>query len=368
MNTMLSSTPLGTAVPPPRLRGTVAAALWQLLVDHGQARGLDLRAWCAPEPGGERQADVAAQGTALPRVSLARFLRLAQYVAHALQQPHLGLLLGQSVLPGTLGPYGYAVLSCNTARQSLERVQRYARLIVDVGETQLEHHADECMRTWRLGASAGRALAEQDARLLAELVMAAFVTLAHRVCHEPHLPLRWVSFRHAAPGDVQPYAEVFGCELRFGASAHAVAFDSAYLDQPLPEGHPQVRAAMDALCERLLRELNQPGEPPWLAPCRSAIVQALEYGVPDLPHVAQQLGLPAATLRSRLAEQGLSFRVLVDGLRHELAYSYLRDQTLGLAEVAYLLGFSEQSAFQRAFKRWSGLTPGQWRSAQAPSD
>ena len=94
---------------------------------------------------------------------------------------------------------------------------------------------------------------------------------------------------------------------------------------------------------------------------RSAVLESFKLGMPELVHVASAANMSEEELKKQLAKRGLSFRSFVDDLRHGLAMGYVRDPTLSLVDIAFLLGFSEQSAFQRAFKRWTGKPPGDYR-------
>ncbi len=110
-----------------------------------------------------------------------------------------------------------------------------------------------------------------------------------------------------------------------------------------------------------LQRLQTSAEPAWLQSCKGAIMNALRTGTPELEQIAPQLELSPRSLRRKLAEQGLSFRSLLDELRCELAKRYIEDPGLTLVEMAYLLGYSDQSTFQRAFRRWIGQAPARYR-------
>lgn len=291
------------------------------------------------------------------RIECRRFVRLCSLAAAQLHEPALGLHLGNAMRTAHLGPYGVALNNCETARATLHYMARYSRLMIDAGSSVLTESAGACTRYWYRNGSAE----DPENRFLAELVFAVFVTMSRWVGDDPQLAPRWVAFRHGAPADVAPYQAVFGCPVHFGAAENAVCFDGDALNLAIPYAHPQVRTAMDALCERMLHDLARSAEPRWLANCRAAILHAMESGQPDIAQVAGYMRLSPTTLRRQLKRHDLGFRQLVDDLRREMALEQLRNPSMSLVDVAFLLGFSEQSAFQRAFKRWTGLTPGDWR-------
>ena len=177
----------------------------------------------------------------------------------------------------------------------------------------------------------------------------------------------WVSFRHARPLDVRAYEDVFRCPLRFDAPETALGIDARYLDVRLPHANAQLRRIMDDLCAQLLKQLGDTVEPAWLAIARRTVLESFKDGVPEVNAVAKATGFTEAQLKGQLSQRGLSFRGFIDELRRSLALGYTRDPSLGLVDIAFLLGFSEQSAFQRAFKRWTGMTPGDYRRTSSPS-
>jgi len=291
------------------------------------------------------------------RMAFSDFTRLCDHAAEVLHDSSFGLHVGQSIKPGHLGPEGVALMSCTTVREMVERSTRYSTLVFDACRNEFVERGEECVRYWHSNLPDGAPLG----RLQDEMNMALWITLARWLTGRPDLALRWVSFRHARPSDVREHEALFRCAVQFGAPATALAFDARFLDLPLPQANVAVRRVMDALCERLLTEQGSISDPPWLASCRSAILRSFERGVPSLTAVASAVELGPAQLRAHLSKHGLTFRGLVDDLRRQLALGYVRDPAFRLVEIASLLGFSEQSAFQRAFKRWAGMTPGQYR-------
>jgi AraC-like DNA-binding protein len=170
-----------------------------------------------------------------------------------------------------------------------------------------------------------------------------------------------VEFAAALPADTAEHERVFGCPLRFAAERNALLIDRRDWHRA------PARPANDSLFEVLeqhaaLLLAGLPPASPLLAELREAVTAELRDGGATLARVGKRLGMSGRTLQRRLDEQQLDFRAVVDEVAAELAKAYLRDQALGLAEIAFLLGFADQSAFTRAFKRWTGVTPGRWRA------
>jgi AraC-like DNA-binding protein len=291
------------------------------------------------------------------RVPVDRFLRLHELIGDCVGVSHLGLELGARMQHRYLGAYGFTLLSCCTTRELLREFLRYSVLSNSSGRVSVENRGEHCVMSWRSFLTTGT----DGAISLDELVLASWKTMRQQFGCSNGAPPKWVSFRHAAPSDLTPYENLFRCEVRFDADEVALAFSSSDLDEPLPHGNPQVQAVMTSLCHRLRSRLGDPQDPAWLTDCRRVVIDAFRNGDADIANVSEVLGMSPGTLRQKLKQHGLSFRGFTDELRHGLALSYLDDSTLHLADVTHQLGFSEQSAFQRAFKRWTGKTPGEYR-------
>jgi AraC-like DNA-binding protein len=160
--------------------------------------------------------------------------------------------------------------------------------------------------------------------------------------------------------------------VRYGGAQLELAFRSEVAALPLstanPSLHNVVAAHAEAALSRLLREKTPEVDPSALiAEVRAAVVARLEAGDANLPDVAEAVGLSARTLQRRLSEAGTSLRELVDEARREAALQELERDDVSITEVAFLLGFSETSAFDRAFRRWTGKAPAEYRARRHSS-
>lgn len=346
--------PLTRTLAPTLASATVAAHLVRLVTDHAGSRGLSVERLMAQIGQSPQMLDDAEA-----RLPFLEFSRLCEAAAQKLGDPFFGLHAGEQVKPGHLGILGFALMSCATLGEALERSRRYSGVVVDVYRNELSLCDGECIRYWR-SRLGGRASVD---RLQDEMRMAVWVTLVRWGTGRSDFAPNWVAFQHAQPADVGEYARVFRCPVRYGAEDSALAFPQALLTLPLPQANAPARRALDALCERLVQRLGKRNEPAWVGAVRSAILASFERGGPELCDVARAVGMDAAELVDLLARCGLSLRSMVNELRRDLALAYVLDPGLSLADIAFLLGFSEQSAFQRAFKRWTGKTPGEYRNA-----
>jgi AraC-like DNA-binding protein len=197
-------------------------------------------------------------------------------------------------------------------------------------------------------------------RAYAEYCLAAFV-LHVRGTTGVAFPLRRVAFSHRSPPDVREHERVFGCPVRFEAEHNRLYVDRTAWDTPTSGAHPGVLAVLSEHADLLLSRL--PRGPDLIERTRRAIGGRLRGGDPSLESVARELGMSERSLQRHLREHGYTYNALADEVREATARLYLEQPDMALAEIGYLLGFADQSAFNRAFKRWTGCTPRQARVA-----
>ncbi len=268
----------------------------------------------------------------------------------------LGLVMGLLVQPRSYQVLGYAVLSSANLGEAIDRLIRYEKLVGKLGTTQLLREGERCRLQWHCPLSG------DWTRYIKEAAIAGWVTYARALLGGNVAPSQ-VCFDHAALVPLQRYDAVFHCPVQMNAGWCGVEFDAALLALPLHSADPGLRALMDAQAQQLLQDFEQTTN--LVSEVRAQIAQALPNGEPALETVAVRLQLSARALQHRLKQNGVTFKELVDSVRKALVLHYLRDPHTSLQDVAFLLGFSEQSAFSRAFRRWHGCAPQQFRRQQA---
>jgi AraC-like DNA-binding protein len=155
---------------------------------------------------------------------------------------------------------------------------------------------------------------------------------------------------------------VFGALPRFGAAANCASFDAALLRWPVPNADVSLYPVLQQHAEHLLKQRALP-EADIVAQVHAAVVRRLSQGQVRLASVAEELKLTPRTLQRKLSDAGASFQQVLDQARFALARNYLRQPGLSLVDIAFLLGYQEQSAFNHAFREWSGMNPGAWRDS-----
>lgn len=286
--------------------------------------------------------------------SLIPFDRVAVLFMQALQasgDPAFGLTVGSAVQPRSYQVLGYAILSCDTLGEAIDRLIRYEKLVGKLGVTRLHCQGDGCRLEWL------SPLQGPWSRYLQEAAVAGWITLARQLVAA--VPDFEVHFEHDCAADRQRYQEVLGAPVNFNSSFTGVAMASQALAIPMVGADAGLRAMMDRQAAVLLDEfasrLNLVNE------VRSEIVHILPDGEPGLETIARRLHLSERVLQSRLRDAGVSFSALIEDVRRSLATLYLQQASVALVDIAFLLGFSEQSAFSRAFRRWMGVSPQAWR-------
>lgn len=303
--------------------------------------------------------DLDPDGPWDPKVMLAdtAYYDLLERIAALTDVTDLPLRVGASMRLDEYGALGLAFKAATTLGASYARVERYARLWSSVVEYELRPDPQGMLLI--LHRSGARRL---GLRLSNEATLASSVSLARQVSPQPVTPLE-VRVRHAAPASVAAHADWFGCPVRFEAETDAILFSLETLAQPNILGDEGISRYLVSHLDAELAEI--PEEDTLVSQTKDAIAQALSEGAPKMADIARDLGLSARSFHRRLSEHGMSFQTLTEETRRELAEGLLREERHSLAEIAFLTGFSEQSAFTRAFKRWLGVTPATYRKGRA---
>ena len=258
----------------------------------------------------------------------------------------------------TCEDYGAVGLAWKTAPHlmtAFERLERYSRLFVgDVSQYQMEEMGE--FTRW----SMLRALPRERGMLLSnEATLVTFMSLCRQAMGPEFAPVS-VHYRHDAVGCPDAFEQYFQSPVEFGAEFDGYVFRTEDLMKPTRLADVGVWSFLDNEIERQLSDRE--GADSLEARVRAEISLALSDGLPPVSVISEKLGLSPRTLQRRLSDVGVSYQALVDQSRHMLAQKLLRETRYSLAEVAFLTGFSEQSAFNRAFRRWEGRPPGSFRT------
>ena len=282
---------------------------------------------------------------------------LARAIALRPERPAPELEIGAGVEARHIGVLGYLVLASDTLGEAMLAYQRYERLFYGVDLVEVVATGDDIGIRWARNAAP---LGQQGDGV----AIAALVSFLRRQVEDAP-PLRRVTFVGAAPSPAtaQAYREFFGCPVHFDDDFISVHFPRAYLAIRMPHADPGLRAILDRQASALLAALPESDD--FERALQQVLVRLLAEGDVTLPRVAGALNMSVRTLQRRLDSRRLTWQGLLDRTREKLARQYLADRSLALKDIALLLGFSEQSAFSRAFRRWTGETPARVRAGIA---
>ncbi|MEX6502118.1 AraC family transcriptional regulator [Pseudomonas zhanjiangensis] len=280
--------------------------------------------------------------------------RLWQRAVQLSGNPAIGLNMAKVVRPASFHVVGYALMSSRTLREGLTRLVRYQRIIAEGADLSFRPTADGYEL---ILAIHGDRL--PPARQSAEASLAYALAFCRWLTGKPIRPQR-VLLQGEPPADPEPFRQVFQAPLQFNAAHYALLFERTDMEMPLPTANESLAQLHDRFAGDYLARFS---ESRVTHQARQVLCRLLPQGEPKRETVAQALLLSQRTLQRRLQEEGTSYQQLLDDTRRELAEQYLAQPNLTLLEVSYLLGFADPSNFFRAFRRWFGMTPGEYRAA-----
>jgi AraC-like DNA-binding protein len=266
------------------------------------------------------------------------------------QDPLIGVRAGALMASGDAGVIDYVLDSASTVADALDVTSRYMRLVNDAVDCRLE--VDGSRVLFRMDARIATPPAAED------FMLASFFTSHAWLKRIPDLEF-W--FRHAAPHSLLEHRRTFGAtSCRFGAPCSGVTFSRIHLQQRLERADPNLHAITRRLADILLAEL--PPESALFSDRVRALV-ARELATPRLSTswVARRMRMSARTLARRLEAENTTFFALLDDARRDRAMRLMEDRGLTLTEIAFVLGFAHVASFHRAFRRWTGRTPADYR-------
>jgi AraC-like DNA-binding protein len=290
-------------------------------------------------------------------IPCAQFARLLDEAARATDDDCFGLHFGERFNPKDVGPVAYVMINSPTIEACFQNAGRY--LSVHNQAAQVSFGVDGRF------AYARHILVDpaiEAPRHHNEYSMAVALNMIRLMAGSGWVPLE-THFAHPDPGRHSEQARVFGGPVLFGRASNAFVIEREFLDRQVPAADQRLYPTLRRYLDEVLTEV--PREDDLLASVRRAVAESMRHGDPSLTKVGKQIAMGPRTLQRRLKDQGVEFKALVDDTRRLFALTYLRDPGQTLAEIAYLLGYSEVSAFNRAFRRWTGSTPSDYRRRAA---
>ncbi|MCE7981841.1 MAG: AraC family transcriptional regulator [Caldilinea sp. CFX5] len=266
---------------------------------------------------------------------------------------YLGIHLAEAAPIDSFGLHTYAVLSSPTLREAYCRACRYQRLIHTV--TNLRYYEQSTEGVLEHGLPGGSSIPRHPAEFLVTL----WVRFGRLILGDDFSPTL-VCFAHDSSQDTSEYDRVFQTTVQFHSGRTAIHLPNHLLDMPSTKADVGLTRVLDDYAMRLLA--GTPTNATFSEHVRLHLLDELNGGVPTADRMAQALHLSVRTLHRNLSQEGTTFRALLRQVRHEQATRHLANPQISIAEVAFLLGFTELSSFYRAFKGWTGVTPAEYRA------
>ena len=291
----------------------------------------------------------------MARIPVEQFDTLWNQVALRSGDAHFGLHLAEAADKLTTGSILASVMmNCATVESAMDKLARYHGLTTDFLRLYVHRQGDEASCTVE-PIDAGISLH----RHYSETVLVSLVLTLRRLTQDK---VRFIEarFTFPCPTNTAEHQRIFQCPLRFSQPCNELVIGSEALDWPIPLANAYILEQSERLAQAMLGSLYQPDT--WADRAAHQISQRLLRGEkPTLNAVARELAISPRHLQNKLKKENTTFQVLLDELRKQAALKYLNERTLSLCDIAFLLGFAEQSAFNHAFKRWTGTSPREYQ-------
>ena len=299
----------------------------------------------------------ALLGTAYARISLSKYMRIGCEAINLTGKPWLGLLLGQNAHVGSMGLSSYAAMTAPTLSEALSTTVHYESL----GTQNIRgdsHYFIDTEKGNPICQLFSLAPYNRFNYFAVDTVLSSWYNLAQWTTGESKL-LKQVEIEYEEPDYKEKLEAFFQCPVYFGSERNALTFLSKKGQLPCRFSNSSSHQHALILCERELAALS--GDNTFRDRIVEIIAPLLLGRPPTIENVAGKMGMASWTLRRKLKKEGATYQKLLDHTRKELAEAYISDSIHSFTEVAYILGFSSPAAFHRAFKRWMGLSPGEYR-------
>jgi AraC-like DNA-binding protein len=281
------------------------------------------------------------------------FAGVLEEAAQATADDCFGLHFGENYNPRNIGPLVYVVLNSPTIRAGIENFERYLHVYNEAAKWFFTWEGNRGYIRYLLTDLGIKSLRHSN-----EHGITIAVNTLRMMVGSEWAPME-VQFAHEAPEQTAEHLRVFHAPVSFGSKTNAIVIDRHFVEREVAAADQRLYQILKRYLDQVLSEM--PREDSLLASVRSATAETMRAGDLKLARVAKQMAMSARTLQRQLKERGVDFKQLTDETRRRFAVNYLKDRKNTLTEVAFLLGYSELSAFNRAFKRWTGSTPLDYR-------
>jgi AraC-like DNA-binding protein len=296
---------------------------------------------------------LAVSGARYPWMAMQRLWIAA---SEATGDPCFGLSVGRNIRPTTFHALGFSWIASHTLLESLQRLVRYARLLTTAPVTLSLSAEDD---SWILHNTIRQEGLPGANQIAIDAFVMAIITLCRQTSNEQFAPKAVYFCRHDRT-HADTYIQAFSAPVFFDAPNGQIVFDKVTLEAPLPGDNLELALANDRIAEDYIEALD----PSTVATAvRKLLIELLPTGDANQDAIARQMNRSLSTLQRQLSAERTNYKDIREHTRRDLAEQYVREGRYSLSQIAYLLGFSDQSNFSRAFRRWTGHSPGIYAKA-----
>lgn len=286
------------------------------------------------------------------RYPVEKMQQLWRLAVEASGDPCFGFVAGEQLQPAALHGLGFSWLASDTLRDALERLVRFSRLISTAANIQLESSRDGAELLLMPPADV-----KEFVHTALDAGLAGFMHMC-RITAGDNINPSQVMLNRSKPNCANKIEAFFRCPVKYNADCYALCFSKQLLDTPLINANPELARINDQAVIDYLARFDRDSI---TMQVRSSIIERLHDGTPNQETIADSLHVSLRSLQRMLNREDTNYKTLLESTRQELALHYIRETHRSLGEITYLLGFSEPSNFTRAFKRWTGKTPAEYR-------
>jgi len=286
------------------------------------------------------------------RVPLTTYYQLWEEAERLTQDPAIGLHIGQKSYADLMGLVGNILVHSDDLEKAIEQYVRLFSLVNNGIKLTFDRQGRFSILEFHYQKPEFYCRADMERTL-------ALAILRTQQYVNDQVVLEKVSLEHSEPDYSPEYQKVFGCPVEFNQKVCGITFSSRFLHFSPKQKNPYIQSALQVYAEAIQTRLfkRKIGDK-----VKDIVLSELPKGKVDIDMVAQRLHMSRQTLYRKLKKETLIFQELVEDIRRDKALELIKDDSLSLSEIAFLLGFSELSAFSRAFKRWTGIRPKQYRN------
>ena len=291
------------------------------------------------------------------RIPVTTMWRLWREAVAATGNEAIGIRVAETIFPTHLNALMFALQASSTLHDCIERMVRYARVVSTIGMISVEYGDEQVVIRMRSSNQPERPFQPVDA------LMSVVVKVIRDIL-EPgdHNGIQCIHLSRPEPEDRRLFDQFFACPIQFSSEHNEIILDAAVVELPLPSANSELARVNDQILNEYLQRMNNENTS---LRVRKEIMRLLGTEHLNQEYIASSLNMSARNLHRKLADEGNSFKELLDSIRHELALGYLEVSNMSIGELTFTLGFVDQSSFSRAFKRWTGMTPSQYRKTWA---